>query len=264
MKPNILVLGLFLVAATTEAQTRRDLKKMCKEIKKECRSEGGSRKECRQLWKECRSENGVTFKDDLNLVKRALADSVHISKGEDELGDYYQVQVRTKKLARFSEFSFSPNGIQSKIELVQTKGQQLINFTVYQHDIYQNINLTNLQTSQGRSFPRFYDGRIFDSLLGVSYQMPQGQKVHLYLDPVHSIFGLYIEGHIYGNAFNWVNNLKKSVKWLSFIPDITHVPFAIKVRKEKAGRIYALAFDEAGENAGVLLLLDEQRLFEIL
>ena len=140
----------------------------------------------------------------------------------------------------------------------------LTSLHIYKNDIYENVDAFPLQTSRGRHYPKFYDGRVFESVIGLPFIVGKNKMAHFYLDPENHVFGFYIEGDVSGNVFRWLNNLKNRVKWLRWIPDLNHVPFNVKVEKEKVGRMYALGYDDNGKNAGFLLLLDEEALFEVL
>ncbi len=270
MKRANLVATLVLtsvIAMPTFAGERRDLKKMCKNEYKVCRK-GESRKVCRVQLKQCRVDNGVAFKDDLKWFGAKVKDFVKKAAGvidvkygvTEDVGEYLKVSFKSENFSRVNDFYFQPEGLRSSIEILpDAEGVKDLAFRVYLNDLEDNSLAMPLQTTEGRSFPKFIDGIRYESLFGVPFQVAGKENFQFYLDPAKKMVGVFMPAPLSGKMIQFFNDTKNKIKIKELelgkmIPDINSIPANIKVRGVKVGRFYFLAKDENGENSGVMLL----------
>jgi hypothetical protein len=243
---------------------RRDLKKMCKESYKECQKEN-SKKECYDEKRQCRIDNGVNFGADLkflfgqakDIITRALG-KVDIKRGEDPTYGYYtQISVEAAYLKFAPGFTINHPNFQSYVTLPETTETKYLHFYVYDSDLQLDNYVTQLQTSPGRSFPRFFDGRVFESLTGVEYVTQSGKGYQFYFDSTHDIFGSFLPSKLVGEAIKGVNFVKNYFPYISaLVPDVNSVPFNLKYQGVKIGRASLLSQKSFQYSSGVVVLFD--------
>ena len=255
----------------SEAQSRRDLKKMCKQVRKDCRSNGGSRKSCRKKWKKCRKENGVRFVDDLKFglskIKAALG-KVELKISEDEEGDeFIALQVSSKTFKKVGSIELSHEDLKSNASVSPSEVNEdegVLSLEVYDSDFENDVaEFEDLSTSEGRAFPKFLNGEKFESLRGI-----QIKKSQVYLDDEKGIIGIFIPAEVSGKLVDWLNQLKEKIPIINNLPNINSIPVTIKIKdkedvRHKIGRFYVLSKDESGENAGVILLFDKVKIKDL-
>ncbi len=263
MKLLLIVLMLGSLSTEVKAQSRRELKRMCRQEFRLCK-ESNSRKFCRAEKRQCRKENGVTLKDDLIHVKnkvvaaaKQLTDHVEVFLQEDLNGEAVLVRIKLKGVKNLQDIEFSPKDTLSKIKGYYLDSLYLIDILLYTKDFEKGGFGVPLQTTEGRRFPRFLYGQYFNELTGK--QLNKGHQ--FYLDHKHGIFGVFVKSKGVGNAMEKINDLKHlAPKIAPFIPEINSIPINVKVHKEKVGRISILSNDEGGENSGVVVLFDHSLL----
>ncbi|MBL7663843.1 MAG: hypothetical protein JNM93_01830 [Bacteriovoracaceae bacterium] len=186
------------------------------------------------------------------------AKKVSYELGNDSIGEYVRVSFKGKLVDKLDVFSEQPGGIDSTIAVTADGDTKTLSLTIYTTDLEKWTPGENLQTSEGRSFPKFLDGESFDYLWG--FNIKDG-KAQFYLDPGYKVVGIYFNLNTVGNLISKVNAFKNKIPVLKdIIGDINSIPYAIKIKKQKVARIYALANDTNGTNSGFLLLIDHDKL----
>jgi hypothetical protein len=266
----LLVLSSFILLNSTQAQaaSRRELKQMCKQEFKECKKDNNN-SYCKRVKKECRVENKVTFKDDLKhaqeqvlKVGKKIADHVQMDLGQDDIGEFITIRFVSKKIGDFGDITYIPNGMFSHVVIFNDGDEQKIEFKIYTIDMEKRNIGEELQTSQGRLFPKFINGEKFESLWG---QEIGAKNFQVYLDPEKKIVGMFIPTQVAGKLINWLNQVKNSIKYVKdVIPNFNSLPVNIKLKQEKVGRVSILSEDQNQNNAGLVILFDHAKISSIL
>lgn len=271
---SFLLLGLLfsmVLPSTANAQSRKELKRMCREQFKECKK-SNSGKVCRKQKKQCRIENGVTFKDDLKVFNDKLfnfaqkvAGTVEITLDQDQSNqEFIEVRVHTKLNLDVGDIAYYPNNYKSNISFSSNDEYKDVVLKVYTADLERHGVGEELQTSEGRSFPKFIDGVKYETLYGEEIKT-KSSFVQLYFDAEKKMFGLYIPTPFVGQSISKLNELKSKIPVVGkIIPNINSIPVNIKLQKEKVGRISLLSNDEQGTNSGVVVLFDHQAIKDVL
>lgn len=267
----LFVLLLSGFASEANAQSRRELKRMCRDQYKQCRKEN-SRKQCRKEKRQCRKDNGVTFLDDIKNIKNKLnvfaqkvASHVEFTLGNDEnKGEYIEVKVMTKLNVDMGDLSYYPANYDSYISFAEGNGTRDILIRVYTSDLEERGIGEELQTSPGRSFPKFIDGVRYESLYGEPLKVAKKEGYQVYFDGEKKIFGVFIPSGVVGQGISKLNELKNKTKWTSWLPNINSVPVNLKLQKERVGRVSLLSNDEHGNNSGIVILFDHAQIKSIL
>ncbi|MGK0367188.1 MAG: hypothetical protein ACI9QD_000322 [Thermoproteota archaeon] len=268
----ILSLLLTSLMGTAIAGERRDLKRMCKAKKKQCRKDGGSRKSCRKVKKQCRKDNKVSFKDDLQNLKQKLqglakkiASKVEVTLSEDDNhGEFIELAIHAKALKSIDDFYYYPNQFDSYVSIVDGEKAKIIKLKIYTSDLAQQGIGEELQTSRGRVFPKFINGQRYESLYGEEVKVSGKQGYQVYFDGEKKVVGIFIPSQAVGKGISALNDLKNKSKFLAWMPNINSVPIGIKINKVKVGRVSLLSKDENGENSGVVILFDHAKLKEVV
>ena len=250
-------------ALNTYANTRSELKKICRQQQKICK-QNHNNKTCRQIKKECRIDNKVALKDDIKYFKEKILDlgnqvakNIQIELSTDHHGEYIILRFITKRLGQINDLTYIPNGMNSHIAIINQVQSQHIEFKVYTKDLEQNQIGEYLQTSQGRTFPKFINGKRYQTLFGERFSFAGIDNYQVYLDPKEKIIGLFIPQNLSGGFINWLNKLKNQLGQIGqALPDINSVPLNIKLNKKKVGRVSVLAYDQNQANSGLVILLD--------
>ncbi len=268
---RILLIAFLIMSLPAMGQSRKELKRMCKDEFKVCKKSHKARY-CRKERKKCRQENNVSFKDDLKLfkakVKKVVAKTVGqvvVHFGEDEeLGEFLRVSVESKAFKNVQDFTYSPEEVNSFIEIVQGADGEKKEFAivVYSQDLEDQEVGTYLQTTEGRLYPKFINGVRFESMFGIPFAVGGVENFHLYLDPGKRVVGAFIPTGVSGTLIQKLNDFKNDDlgKVGKIFPDINSLPINVKVDKIKIGRFSILSNDENGENAGVVILFDIEKL----
>jgi len=261
---KLLIISMMLsFALNTYANTRSELKKFCRQQQKICK-QNHNNKTCRQIKKECRIDNKVALKDDIKYFKEKILDlgnqvakNIQIELSTDHHGEYIILRFITKRLGQINDLTYIPNGMNSHIAIINQVQSQHIEFKVYTKDLEQNQIGEYLQTSQGRTFPKFINGKRYQTLFGERFSFAGIDNYQVYLDPKEKIIGLFIPQNLSGGFINWLNKLKNQLGQIGqALPDINSVPLNIKLNKKKVGRVSVLAYDQNQANSGLVILLD--------
>ncbi|MFW5887925.1 MAG: hypothetical protein ACOCUH_03930 [Bacteriovoracia bacterium] len=269
---SLMLLVSFFVTSTAEAGWRREAKKMCRQEYRECRKEH-SRRFCRQERRKCKRENHVSFKDDIRWIGNKLKGIVKTAVGyvdvkygvHEEFGDYLRISIEGGAFKQLDNFFYSPEEINSYLEIVpgMDEKKKELAFIVYLDDLENHDVAEQLQTSEGRSFPKFIDGIRHESVFGRKFFARGSQEHHFYLDPAKGLVGMFIPGELGGNVIQFFNDTKNKVKLGQMIPNINSIPVNIKFKKQKVGRLSLLSDDDQGQRSGYVLLFDIERLKEV-
>ncbi len=267
---SLFVLYIFTtvrISITAQASSwseRRDLKKMCKETYKECKKER-ARRECNGEKRDCRIENGVNFGADLKFLFGEAKDilskvlgKVQIKRGEDPFyGFYTQISIEAAFFKFAPGFTVNHPEFQSYVTLPEATSDKYLHFYIYDTDLKLDNYVTQLQTSPGRSFPRFFDGRVFEFLTGVEFVSKSGRGYQFYFDSTHEIFGSFLPSKIVGEAIKGVNFVKNYFPYISaLVPDVNTVPINLKYEGVKIGRASLLSQKSFQYSSGVVVLFD--------
>lgn len=240
--------------------TRKELRQICREAFKKCK-ETNSRKECRRERRACRKEYGVTFWDDIKNIFRKDNEKVQFVLARDGNGEFIQVRVQIDAPADLDDFQFNYPNVASNISIGSEGSKLNIDLSVYASDFGNNIFGHQMQTSQGRSFPKFIDGQRYTSLRG-DYLFNGHQ---FYIDEQTNIFGIFIVSRLVGHGMDWLNDIKyKLGKFGGLIPHINSIPVGLKAKGHIVGRFYTLSPDNEGGNPGILVLFDYKKLSSVL
>lgn len=261
----------FAMPTQAHAQSRKELKKMCREQFKQCKK-SNSRKYCRKQKKQCRKDNKVTFKDDLKLFQEKLfnfaqkvAGTVELSLDTDEnKGEYIEVKVHTKLQVDMGDIAYYPNNYDSHVSFQDNGEYKDFVLRVYTSDLENHGVGEELQTSEGRSFPKFIDGVRYESLYGEEIKTKKS-FIQLYFDGEKQMFGLFIPSPFIGTSLSKVNEIKNKIPVIGqLLPNINSIPVNVKIQKEKVGRVSLLSADSEGNNSGVVLLFDHAAIKDVL
>jgi hypothetical protein len=264
----VLASFIFIHSHPAQAASRKELKQMCRQEFRECKKDNNNAY-CRKIKKECRVENKVTFKDDLIYaqeqilkVGKKIADHVQMDLSQDDLGEFITIRFISKKVGDFGDITYIPNGMYSHVVIYNDGKEQKIEFKIYTKDMEQRNIGEELQTSEGRLFPKFINGVKFESLWG---QEIGAKNFQVYFDPEKKIVGMFIPSQVAGKLMNWLNQVKNSIKYVKdVIPNINSIPVNIKLEKEKVGRVSILSEDKNQTNAGLVILFDHAKISSIL
>jgi hypothetical protein len=261
---KVLITALMLsFALNNYANTRKDLKRLCKEQQQICKKENKN-KTCRKIKKECRIQNKVTLKDDIKHVKEQIlnlgnqvARNVEMELSHDNTGEYILIRFITKRLGRINDMTYIPHGMHSHIAIINHIENQHVEFKIYTHDLESNQVGEYLQTSPGRIFPKFINGKRYQQLFGQQFSFAGVDNYQIYFDPKNKVFGMFIPQDLSGSFIDWLNNLKEQLGQIgTILPNINSIPVNIKLNKQKVGRVSMLAYDQNQLNAGIVILLD--------
>jgi hypothetical protein len=269
---------LFLLAITTmvmpqhaNAQSRRELKKMCRQQFKVCKK-SNSRKFCRKQKKQCRIDNGVSFKQNLeyfkgklfNLTQKVVGAVEFTLDSDDFRGEFIEVTIHTKMKLNMGDLAYFPNNFDSYIAFLNNGEMKDFVLRVYTSDLEERGIGEELQTSVGRSYPKFIDGIKYETIYGEEIQ-GKNNSFQLYFDAEKKLFGFFIPSPFVGDGITKLNELKAKIPYIgSAIPNINSIPLNIKIQKEKVGRFSLLSADAEGKNSGLILLFDHAKLKEVL
>jgi hypothetical protein len=268
---SVLFFSLILFSASLSAYggelaDRIALKRMCKAQYKACKLEK-PRKVCRAEKKQCRRDNGVAFGDDLKfifgkakkIIQTALG-KVKIERGEDdEYGQYTKLTVEAAYLYFAPRIEYHPPQLQSYVLLPEQPGVKVVEFYVYDSDFGNGNFVQELQTSPGRQFPPFFDGRVFDVLTGVQLTTKKGKPYQFYMDLNNQVFGSFLPSKLVGRAIQALNFVKNYFPYIrDFVANVKYVPINLKYKSVKIGRATLLSQSNFENSAGFVVLFDHQ------
>jgi hypothetical protein len=263
----LLTFTLLTLLPTAEAgklAERRALKKQCKDEYTQCKKEG-SRSECYQEKKACRRENGVSLGDDLKfffteakeILNKTLG-KVKIARGEDQENGYYtKITLEAAYLKFMPSLTVQHENFDSYVTIPDDSSNKHLEFYIYDSDLKLDNYVMQLQTTPGRKFPKFFDGRTFDFLTGVQFTAKNGKAYQFYFDSVHDVFGTFLPSKIVGEAIKTVNYVKNYLPYVgALLPDVTTIPFNLKYEGVKVGRASLIAQKSFENSSGVVVLFD--------
>ncbi len=257
-----------LFPTESNAQARRELKKMCRQQFRECKKEH-SQKYCGQLKRECRRENELSFADDLELVKNKVLDwvqhcisNVEVKYGDhEEHGEYLRFVIEGNKISNMNDFYYSPVDYNSYLEVLDRdfNGEKEIYVVLFYSELEQHELTGPLQTTDGRLFPRFINGIKYPYIYGLPFQI-SGQTYHFYIDMEQNLVGLFVPNEVAGGFITFLNDIKNRTLLGRMIPNINSIPVTIRKDSEPIGRLSVLSDDYSGENSGYVVLFDIRKL----
>lgn len=243
---------------------RRALKKQCKDGYNQCKEEK-SKSACFQEKKDCRRENGVSIGDDVKfllgeakeILNKTLG-KVKIAREEDaEFGYYTKISLEAAYLKFMPVLSVQHPDFQSYVSIAEDTKTKYLEFYIYDSDLKLDNYVVPLQTTPGRKFPRFFDGREFDFLTGVQYSAKNGKAYQFYFDSAHDVFGTFLPSKIVGEAIKSVNYVKSYIPYVGMLlPEVTTVPINLKYQGVKVGRASLIGQKSFENSAGIVVLFD--------
>jgi hypothetical protein len=254
----------------TKKQFSKRVRRFCKRVKKSCKkAKKVSKKECRSLKKECLNANGVksrfaSIKNAIkNTVKKAMPKlSSLFKKGKDDKGQFVEATIKNKLLAKLAAF----NTKLGKISFAQKEaGSDAIVIRTYIND---KATLKEQTLPGERPFPKWLklDGarERFSNVKGWTIK-----KQHkLFFDAKRKVLGFFIKNDKTDMIFQQIDSIKRKIAGpivSAIIPTPDYIPFPIKVKKKKIGRVSIMSNhkNKAG-TSGIMIMIDYKMMHAML